>query len=43
MMTKENGANREQVEIISLDELVPAEHIVRKIEAAIDWASYTGW
>ena len=37
MMTKENGANRDQVEIISLDEHVSAEHNVRKIEAAIDW------
>ena len=42
MMTKENGANRDQVEIISLDELVPAEHIVRKIEAAIDWSFIYG-
>ena len=37
MMTKMGETGREQVEIISLDELVPAEHIVRKIEAAIDW------
>ena len=38
MMTKMGETGREQVEIISLDELVPAEHIVRKIEAAIDWS-----
>ena len=25
------------MEIISLDELVPAEHMVRKTEAVIDW------
>ena len=37
-MTKIGETGREQVEIISLDELVPAEHIVRKIEAAIDWS-----
>ena len=42
MMTKGNGAKRDQVEIISLDELVPAEHIVRKIEAAIDWSFIYG-
>ena len=42
MMKKGNGAKRDQVEIISLDELVPAEHIVRKIEAAIDWSFIYG-
>lgn len=38
MMTKAGETGREQVEIISLEELVPAEHIVRKIEVAIDWS-----
>ncbi len=41
-MTKMGETGREQVEIISLDELVPAEHIVRKIEAAIDWSFIYG-
>ena len=42
MMTKESGVNREQVEITSLDEVVPAEHNVRKIEAAVDWSFIYG-
>ena len=42
MMTKMGETGREQVEIVSLDELVPAEHIVRKIEAAIDWSFIYG-
>lgn len=36
-MTRGGGANREQIEIISLDELVPEDHLVRKLENAIDW------
>ena len=38
MMSKIGDTGRDQVEIISLDELVPSEHLVRKIEAAIDWS-----
>ena len=38
MMSKQGDTGRDQVEIISLDELVPSEHLVRKIEAAIDWS-----
>lgn len=38
MMTQNGGQNRDQVEIISLDELVPEDHIVRKLENAIDWS-----
>jgi transposase len=37
MMTKDRAANREQIEILSLDQLVPEEHLVRKLEDAIDW------
>ena len=38
MMTRETAKSREQVQFVSLDELVPAEHLVRKLEAAIDWS-----
>lgn len=37
MMSREQKANREQIEIASIDEMVPANHLVRKIENAIDW------
>jgi transposase len=37
MMTKEKAASREQIEILSVDQLVPEEHLVRKLENAIDW------
>lgn len=38
MMTREAARSREQMEMLSLDELVPKDHLVRKIEAAIDWS-----
>jgi transposase len=38
MMTKDRAANREQVELLSLDQVVPQEHLVRKLENAIDWS-----
>lgn len=38
MMTKDNAANREQIEFLSIDQLVPEDHLVRKIENAIDWS-----
>ena len=38
MMTREGAKSREQVQFVSLDDLVPAEHLVRKLEAAIDWS-----
>ena len=37
MMTRESRKNREQIQIISLDDLVPKDHLVRKLEAALDW------
>lgn len=37
MMTRESGKKREQIQIMSLDDLVPQEHLVRKLEAALDW------
>lgn len=38
MMKKDGTISREQVEILSLDQLVPEDHLVRKIENAIDWS-----
>ncbi|MFC0653885.1 IS5/IS1182 family transposase, partial [Lederbergia wuyishanensis] len=38
MLTKNNSFQRDQIEMIALDQLVPANHLVRKIEAAIDFS-----
>ena len=38
MMTRDTAKNREQIQFVSLDDLVPEEHLVRKLEAAIDWS-----
>ena len=37
-MTRNGGKNRDQIELTSLDELVPEDHLVRKLENAIDWS-----
>lgn len=42
MMTKDGAANREQIEFLSLDQLVPEDHLVRKLENAIDWSFIYG-
>ena len=34
---KENGEHRNDGEIVSLNELVPKFHLLRKIDRAIDW------
>lgn len=36
-MLVKNAANRNMVEIVSLEEMVPKEHLLRKIDAAIDF------
>ncbi|KQL51372.1 transposase [Heyndrickxia shackletonii] len=36
MLSKHNSIQRDQVEMIALDQLVPENHLVRKMEAAID-------
>ena len=36
MMGKKDTYDRKQVEIISLDDLVPKNHLVRKLDAALD-------
>jgi len=37
MLTKNNSYNRNQVQMISVDDLVPSDHILRDMEAAIDF------
>src|SRR4051794_16894864 len=37
MLSKHNSIQRDQIEMIALDQLVPANHLVRKMEAAIDF------
>ena len=38
MMTRSGEKNRGQIEFTSIDELVPEDHLVRKLEKAIDWS-----
>jgi hypothetical protein len=37
MLSKHDYIQRDQLEIINLDQLVPPNHLVRKMEAAIDF------
>ena len=37
MLSKHYSIQRDQLEMITFDQLVPANHLVRKIEAAIDF------
>ena len=37
MMTRESGKKREQIQLMSLDDLAPQDHLARKSEAALDW------
>jgi hypothetical protein len=37
MLSKNNPIQRDQLEMVALDQLVPQEHLVRKMEAAIDF------
>jgi transposase len=37
MLSKHNSIQRDQLEMITLDQLVPANHLVRIIEASIDF------
>ncbi len=37
MLSKHYSIQRDQLEMITLDQLVPANHLVRKMEAAIDF------
>src|SRR4051812_45931678 len=38
MLSKHNFIQRDQIEMIALDQLVPVNHLVRKIETAIDFS-----
>lgn len=38
MLTKHNSMQRDQLEMIALGQLVPANHLVRKLEAFIDFS-----
>jgi transposase len=38
MMTKNQFNEREQLEMLAIDQLVPQDHLVRKIESAIDFS-----
>lgn len=38
MMTLENEKSRKQMQIVSIDELVPQNHLLRIIDKAIDWS-----
>ena len=42
MMTRNGGRNPDQIEFTSLEELVPEDHLVRKLENAIDWSFLYG-
>ena len=38
MMTKNQINEREQLEILTIEQLVPSNHLVRKLDAAIDFS-----
>jgi len=38
MMSKNQINEREQLEMLTIDQLVPQDHLVRKLEAAIDFS-----
>lgn len=40
-MLVKNAENREQLEFVSLENMVPSEYLLRKIDAAIDFKKYT--
>jgi len=40
MLSKQDSIQRDQLEMITLDQLVPANHLVRKIEASIQSLTY---
>jgi transposase len=38
MLSKKNPIQRDQLEMVALDQLVPQEHLVRKMESALDFS-----
>jgi len=43
MLSKNNPIQRDQLEMVALDQLVPTDHLVRKMEAALDSPLFTTW
>ena len=41
-MLIENKAEREQMEMVCIEEMVPKDHILRKIDSAIDFTHIYG-
>jgi len=39
-MSKNQINEREQLEMLTIDQLVPQDHLVRKLEAAIDFSLF---
>ena len=37
MMTSNTERKREQMQVVSMDDLVPKDHLLRLIDKAIDW------
>ena len=42
MLSKQTHIHRDQIEMIALDQLVPTDHLVRKMEAALDFSFISG-
>ena len=40
-MLVKNAENREQLEFVSLENMVPQDHLLRKIDTAIDFREFT--
>jgi len=38
MMTKNQVNERDQLEILTIEQLVPQDHLVRKLDAALDFS-----
>jgi len=43
MIMKKIEKNRGQLQIMSIDDLVPQGHMLRLIDKAIDWSLFTTW
>ncbi|MFD6209261.1 hypothetical protein [Peribacillus sp. NPDC060253] len=43
MLSKHDSIQRDQLEVITLDQLVPANHLVRIMEAAINLKKMANW
>jgi hypothetical protein len=43
MLSKNNPNQRDQLELVALDQLVPNDHLVRKMEPALISPLFTTW